>query len=578
MAVYLSTGDRVKTTHELIEFWVERATTKRAPDERGEHETKSSILCEGDRLYHYGHHFELARVLRTKGGRPKLIVLNGDTYSGSGGWGNATGSRQGEVRNLVSKRDVPYVVLPFSALSAAGISAETVVPLEVREDRWEQITRQSNERPGPLLKMDDPSGATYTHTEEKYGYVHRETGEVSDTPSPDHQWSMYAHETTRPVQVDDPNRAQPPSEAHGWADSDAVRGDDGVWRWDIRRHWLGDSLFKGHVTEERMRLATPAEVQAYEEREKWSNRWRELRDAEDRARTANSNLWFIDRKYEREESLTLGENPPPRPTPEEMAHGNNDVIDAMAAVRAHEANQPDGVHNADRHRGTKRIWVRHTVRRWAKFLSSFDYNEPHSPYFLCELRHGCPATTVDEAVEDLKPQVVKDALAAGVDVLRQGDVFLIPTAYTTDELKSRAVTFKAQRTVEQERWDYDEERGSVHVPAVRVEYDEPIRKLRGQGESDVLGTNHSPTHAILTKDGEWFGRGRMYHTPRQSWRNPEHRTLDLGDRKTWYRCIKNTVPLDKASGSSRGNVIHQVGGGRVFTGQSRAWMLGGAVD
>ncbi len=144
------------------------------------------------------------------------------------------------------------------------------------------------------------------------------------------------------------------------------------------------------------------------------------------------------------------------------------------------------------------------------YLSSFDENEPAGGlYFLAELP-GNPAT-VAEAVESLKPQAVKDAEDKGLEVLRQGDVFAIPTALLT-------------------------------------------RDMPGPGERSayVLGVNHVATE-VRTDQSQTYARGYLRHRPRESWREPEHRALKLGDGKTWYELVKNTV-ADGRSWSVTGRV------------------------
>ena len=79
-------------------------------------------------------------------------------------------------------------------------------------------------------------------------------------------------------------------------------------------------------------------------------------------------------------------------------------------------------------------------RRRARYLSSFDYNEPAPLYFLCEVpRAGAP--TVDGAIDSLAPRAVHAALLTGKEVRRQGDIFLIDTALDRDDLVDRGATF-----------------------------------------------------------------------------------------------------------------------------------------
>lgn len=182
-----------------------------------------------------------------------------------------------------------------------------------------------------------------------------------------------------------------------------------------------------------------------------------------------------------------------------------------------------------RYVGSARIKVKQTQRmRTAKFLSAFDHNEARECYFLCELPRTS-AATVDDAFEALKPPEVVGALGAGLDVLRQGDIFAIPTSLTTRELKSR---------------------GKLLVKA-----------------HPLLTTNHVATAQISTNDGDLYARGILTHQP--SFREPDHARVKLGDGKTWYRIVKNTVPTAKTRSGSA--LARQ-------SGSSRAWTLGGQVD
>lgn len=150
----------------------------------------------------------------------------------------------------------------------------------------------------------------------------------------------------------------------------------------------------------------------------------------------------------------------------------------------------------------------------AYFLSAFDENEPgFGLYFMCQLPPDAKPSTVAEAREALKPELVKFAEKAGLEVLRQGDVFAIVT---------------------------DAETRNLRAPSERAAF--------------VLGVNHQVTEVRHDKRGLTYGRGFMRHRPRESWRRPEHRTLKLGDGKTWYLLVRNTVP------------------------EGRSWSMGGNVD
>jgi hypothetical protein len=138
-------------------------------------------------------------------------------------------------------------------------------------------------------------------------------------------------------------------------------------------------------------------------------------------------------------------------------------------------------------------------RRVARFLSGWDSND--FTYFLSELP-GMP-DTVAEAYESLKPQAVLAAEADGRDVLRQGDVFVIPTALTTRDLTKRGA----------------------------------VRTRMGA----VFGTNHEATETAVLPDGTTLVRGTLRHRPHG--RRPDHRALKVADGKTWGLAARNTVPL-----------------------------------
>ena len=151
----------------------------------------------------------------------------------------------------------------------------------------------------------------------------------------------------------------------------------------------------------------------------------------------------------------------------------------------------------------------------AYFLSAFDENEPgNGLYFMAQLPDGAHPQTVDEAREALKPNLVRFAERDGKQVLRQGDVFAVP------------------------------------VPGMPTKG--LVKAAKQNGAYYVLGVNHTVTEA-RTLGSATFGRGIMRHRPRDG-RAPEHRNLKLGDRRTWYELVRNTVP------------------------EGRSWARGGEVD
>lgn len=576
---------------ELITFWAERITQKipfaadfphrAATRHRTPQMEKNSIKMRGDSIYSYGEHFEIARIIRHPGGTARIVLCNGDRWSGSGRWGGGTFGDQMTTQRLVRKAiedtNIDMMIVPFSTLDAANIELESVEPIHVREDRREYEHHVYTERPGPFHKMDDPSGATAPHIEQRWGHVHNETGEViqhvpySLTPEEREQytWKSYDHVTERPVRVDDETHAYVKEYGRGnnrhWY-GDAELQADGTWLWVEEHHRLGDSLFRARYTEHTSRKATTEERAQYVQ---WEAAIKVASDARHEYESLGrkiGELQFVRSKARRGRPI-VGVPIPSEQRIEDMDEDRRELWSQYIELES-QVPKPGRVE-----RSGNTYTVPFTRRRWAKFLSSFDYNEPNRPYFMCQLP-TTDATTIEEALDALMPGEVRTAIELGLDVIRQGDVYAIPTAHSTDELKALAVTFTAERTVEQPRWQYSEETGSQYVPAVTKKYQEPIRKLRGQGDATVLGTNHSATHVILTENGDQYGRGTLYHTPEGWGRRPEHVRVKLGDGQTWYRFVKNLVPL---AGTT--NWRRQGAGSATFqSGQSRAWMLGGGVD
>lgn len=327
--------------------------------------------------------------------------------------------------------------------------------------------------------------------------------------------------------------------AHASAITGAKLGDDGLWHWKVQRHWMGDSIIRAKSTETRQRALTKDELAL---RDEWAAYVRAAEIMMDRYRESfggegkgYDESWFECRDRLRVEAAELQSQLPP------ATRIGSDVVSF-------------------------------TVKRWATYLSSFDYDEPHRPYFFCELPHGCKAETVDEGFAALMPMQVSLHIGLGDDVKRQGDIYAIATKFSTDELESMA------RPCTVDWWRYEQNPpeigGETYVSGTK---DVLVRRRFAKSETyrsgalDIFGSNHQCTKLIVTKDGRYFGQGRMYHAP--NGRNPDHRVIDL-EPGVWYEFVKNTVPTMKTRGRSRVGV----GNSTFQSGQSRAWAVGGGVD
>lgn len=160
-------------------------------------------------------------------------------------------------------------------------------------------------------------------------------------------------------------------------------------------------------------------------------------------------------------------------------------------------------------------------RKMHWFLSGYDAQETPPLYFLTELPKAVP--TVAAARQALKPPSVLAAEAEGLVVVRQGDMFAIPTKmHKTDILALGA-----------DITEYSDG-GDAYS----------IRSAIGR---NLYGTAHTATKVATLPDGVHFAKGQLLHRPiliREA-RRPDHSDRDLPGR-FWYVITKNTTPIASA--------------------------------
>lgn len=220
------------SNQDRTERWMERALGRSSRDLS---RSSGTVFYEGDSIYSYGRHFEMARVMRDRSGEPSFVLVNGDRFSVT------TSGHQSGVRGVIRSSGLPSIIVPYSAMDAAGIELDSIRPIQVREDRTETIKHESTEPPGTDHEtMPDPSGATIQRCQ--WNGSHR----CAEPAWGGARWTI----TERTRQVPDPNRVRVGSRrGRSYYDSRRVaeRGDDGVWRWKTYKHWLGDSLFSARA-------------------------------------------------------------------------------------------------------------------------------------------------------------------------------------------------------------------------------------------------------------------------------------------------------------------------------------------
>ncbi len=129
------------STEKVISLYADHA----APDYEGKTYAGVNVWSRGRSIYSYGTHFELARAMPDSAGNPRgWFLVNSDTYS------ITTSRHQGDVRSALKRTGLPVILLPFSALRAAGIDMEAISPVEIRPDRYDRIRHHGRQDDIPV--------------------------------------------------------------------------------------------------------------------------------------------------------------------------------------------------------------------------------------------------------------------------------------------------------------------------------------------------------------------------------------------------------------------------------------------
>jgi hypothetical protein len=477
------------------------------------------LLDEGDMIYSYGHHFEVARILRDAKRQPVAWLINGNTYSPT------TSKHQAAVRNAIARRGLPSVTIPHMALDAAGVDYATVQIIDVQRDWETETVITKRERPGRWA----PVGYYDTVTDDKGGWQNTRTGEIvmrkdyygdskpriecDHMERPRYSCENYNAYTAALAKYEAHVRFR-----HGeWEEfkastrktgrKEVVSGVNGRTVWELvmddspgesdnswgysyervtRRHWLGASLIRAAV-----------------------NRTIRVTCKSCGGTGIGPERWHYD-GINGEGPLTFEQD--------HLWQSRDDrAMERNGGIRQHTPRMIETTKRYDDCRGCHRTGKQTATRkRWAYYLSGFDTNETRPSYFFCELPPKVTPATVEEAYEALKPGSVKYAESVGREVKRQGDIFAIPM----DTLETRTLKARGEYRRMPRRQDADPRQGQT----ADIPY--------------LLNTNHAATEVVVL-DGQTYARGTMVHAP--AWREPDHKRLALG--KTWHLIVKNTVPI-----------------------------------
>ena len=339
----------------------------------------------------------MPRALRGRG-RPDLFVINGDEWRGGGWHPSRTPGHQSIVREACAGYDAETVILPFSAITGAGIELDSVRVVHVRADReWTETLEARTLKELPRRERDESYSVTL------------EAPTLEQVPTAQH--SSYRQRTAAELAELELERERELTEyersAYNYlpllADADGIYrwtvtrwrpiapDADGIYRWTENRHRLGDALISAVRPETSFRAARPFETE-----------------------TETARL-----------TVTLGTGADARGGHCESADDYRHVAGPSAACV---------------HCGAE-LTAAETWRRRALYLSSFDLNESPPLYFLAEVPRATAPDTVESALDALAPRAVHAAMARGRHVARQGDVFFIDTDLDRAELEARGARF-----------------------------------------------------------------------------------------------------------------------------------------
>lgn len=346
-------------------------------------------------FYSYGMHFPLARFVPAKRGRTALWVINGDIWRG-GGW-SSTGAHQDATRREIAAviadarklgKTVRSIVIPFSALDGAGVEYASIRPREIRED-WQETFTNTVWIPRAVLARVLPSRE---HAEAVSREKDSRGTAVSETETLARSRTYHAERVSKMSGARDT-----------WQVTAEITRETLYVGYDhtVPTQDYGHGMMHGAYVDYHARDGVPRVTL-------WLGHMHTL--------TVTENTRTIDGVECVGATFTT------------RRHWLGDCVFSASVVRERRIRNADGYTDF------------RTTRKRFTFVSSFDYGEPRPLYFLAALPKWSRAETVDAAIQDLAPSAVHAARAAGLAVLRQGDIFAVPSAMDTATLDKLGAT------------------------------------------------------------------------------------------------------------------------------------------
>ena len=431
--------------------WIALAGDPAAAEGKSRRWQSCNVFYNGRTIYSYGTHFPMGYMLS-----PGVVWLNGDRYSPT------TTQHQNTLRAAAQGR-VTAVIVPGSALSGAGVDYRTIEPVHIEPQRFDTIAHESDTAPAGMVPADYPPGPGLI-----VGTIESERRRV-----------------------------------------DVTLGNDGIYRWNTYRHWLGDSVFTA------------------------------IRDRVFNGTVGPRSYWLS--SFDRQESRPLYFlSQLPRP-----ADTVDDAIDALA---------PDSVKTA-------RDMGRTVVRQGDIF--AIETTLTTRQLRAAGARFTRRAVSVRFNRRARQDMAIRDALRTIVDGMPARAQRIYPgttcSRGAVDALSAwhdeRIEEWRAEVIARYQRANPD------HPPlspwgidsALRYQPRIPWDQIRDISAEPLLGTAHTATEVATMPNGIQYARGVMYHEPAiigETWRRRDHARRPLSG-KTWFIVARNTVPVTGPGSSVR---------------------------
>jgi hypothetical protein len=474
------------------------------------HYSRCNVYYNGRTIYSYGSHFPMAYIVA-----PNLVWVNGDTFS------NSTGRHQRYLRSAIPS-SATVVIVPNTALTAAGLDYQTIVPVDVKPERYEYTPHTSDVAPYGM-STDLTERVEYRESVSHYYVCDDDGTECQQCLGRSH--ATY-HETEKTTVY--PAHDEPLHMSYGTVDSyirqafyddvvgyidtengrQAVKYVAGQYHWHTSRHWLGDAVFTAVVDRTFDGTVGPRNyyVSSFDRQERRP-------------------LYFLS----------------------QLPHAVSTVDEAIESL------SPDSVKTArDMGRNVVRQGdmfaipmsvTRHELTKLGATFTKRKVSIEPNRYARDQI---AKRDAVNALIRDMPPYPTRQYWLGHVQQSRD-DFYLVYEDWqrACDAWSDALIARYTERFPDLEqitRWSWQS--ASKYKPS-------SWHMTRNSEASALYGTAHTASEVATLPDGRQFAHGVMYHDPAiiGQTRNGDHRRQRLGNGKQWHLVARNTVPV---TGTGRG--------------------------